>query len=126
AILLFLPIGFLGIPAFGFGRGRASLFLPQSEINTATTSLQSLGAPPTWAPTTWAAHLLLGDEAAGLSLVLLVLIGFAVFAAAQLAFEGLFAAGWERVRFSGPRRRGSLFRFGRRPPNGPPARQLVG
>ena len=126
AILLFLPIGFLGIPAFGGGRGRTSLFIPQSEINTAATSLQSLGPPPTWAPSTWAAHLLLGDEAAGLSLVLLVLTGFVVFAGAQLAFESLFAPGWERVRFSGPRRRSSRLRFGRPMPGGGPSGPIVG
>jgi len=75
AVLLFLPIGILGIPAFGFGRSRLSFFLGQGNLDAAATSLRNFGPPPTWAPTTWAAHLLLGDEAAGLSLALLVVAG---------------------------------------------------
>src|SRR6202011_4747070 len=105
------PIGILGVPAFGLGRGR-SLFIGQASLDTVATSLRSLGPPPTWAPTTWAAHLLLGDEAAGLSLVLLIVTGAAICAAAQLTFNGLFEAGWERVRFSAPRRRSAPLRSG--------------
>src|SRR5579859_6597164 len=107
AILLFLPIGVLGVPAIGFGRNRLSLLLGQDNIQAAATTLRALGSPPTWLPTTWAAHLLLGDEAAVLSLGLLVAAGVGLFAATQLAFEGLFQGGWERVRFGGSNRRPS-------------------
>lgn len=126
AVLLFLPIGVLGIPAFGFGRSRFSFFLGQGNLDAAASSLNSFGPPPTWAPSTWAAHLLLGDEAAGLSLVLLVVVGFVVCMAAQLAFDGLFEAGWERVRFSIPRRRSSPVRFGLRLPGGAPDGPIIG
>jgi hypothetical protein len=104
AILLFLPIGVLGVPALGFGRNRFSLLLGQDNVQAAANTLRAIGPPPAWAPTTWAAHLLLGDEAAWLSLGLLVAAGVGVFAATQLAFEGLFQGGWERVRFAGPSR----------------------
>jgi ABC-2 type transport system permease protein len=107
AILLFVPIGVLGVPALGFGRNRFSLLLGQDNIQAAATTLRALGPPPAWAPTTWAAHLLLGDEAALISLGLLVAAGVGLFAATQLAFEGLFQGGWERVRFAGPTRRQS-------------------
>jgi hypothetical protein len=103
AILLFLPIGALGVPALGFGRGRASLFIGQDNIQTLASGLRTFGPPPTWAPTTWAAHLLLGDEAAGLSLALLVATGVLLVAATQLVFDALFQTGWERVRFSAPK-----------------------
>jgi hypothetical protein len=103
AILLFLPIGALGVPAFGFGRGRASLFVGQDNIQTVASGLRTFGPPPTWAPTTWAAHLLLGDEAAGLSLALLVATGVLLVAMTQLVFDALFQTGWERVRFSAPK-----------------------
>jgi hypothetical protein len=126
AIILFLPIGILGIPAIGFGRNRFSLFLGQGNIDAAASSLRSLGAPPAWAPSTWAAHVLLLDDAAGLSLALLLIAAVAVFAGAQLAFDGLYAAGWERVRFAGPRRRNVPVRFGLRLPGGPPAGPIVG
>jgi Putative ATP-binding cassette len=126
AVLLFLPIGILGVPALGFGRSRFSLLLGQGNIDAAATSLRSFGPPPTWAPTTWAAHLLLGDEAAGLSLVLLVVVGFVVFAGAQLAFAGLFEAGWERVRFAAPKRRSSPLRIRLRLPGGAPGGPIVG
>jgi ABC-2 type transport system permease protein len=126
AIILFLPIGILGVPALGFGRSRFSLFFSQGNIDAAASSLRSFGPPPTWAPTTWAAHLLLGDEAAGLSLALLVVTGIAIFAAAQLAFEGLFAAGWERVRFSAPRRRSAPVRWRLRLPGGVSGGPIVG
>lgn len=107
AILLFLPIGVLGVPAMGFARNRFSLLLGQDNVQAATTTLRALGPPPPWAPTTWAAHLLLGDEAALLSLGLLVASGVGLFAATQLAFAGLFQGGWERVRFGGGQRRPS-------------------
>jgi ABC-2 type transport system permease protein len=126
AILLFLPIGILGVPAVGFGRSRFPLFLGQGNIDSVATSLRSLGPPPTWAPTTWAAHLLLGDETAGLSLALLVVTGVAVFTGAQLAFDALFEAGWERVRFTGPSRQSAPVRIGRRLPGGVPGGPIVG
>jgi hypothetical protein len=103
AILLFLPIGALGVPALGFGRGRVSPFLGQDTLQAVANGLRTIGPPPTWAPTTWAAHLLLGDEAAGLSLVLLVATGVLLVAATQLVFDALFQTGWERVHFSAPK-----------------------
>lgn len=127
AILLFLPIGVLGVPALGFGRNRFSLLLGQDNVQAAASTLRAIGPPPAWAPTTWAAHVLLGDEAAWLSLGLLVAAGIGIFAATQLAFEGLFQGGWERVRFAGPTRRQSV-RLGRRrlPGTGVPAGPIVG
>ena len=109
AVLLFLPVGILGVPALGFGRSRISLVLNQGSVNAVADELRTIGDPPTWAPTTWAAHVLLGDDAALLSAGLLLATSFVVFMAMQLAFGGLFQGGWERVRFMavrGPRRRG--------------------
>jgi hypothetical protein len=126
AILLFLPIGVLGVPALGFGRNSFSLLLGQDNVRTATTVLRALGAPPVWSPATWAAHLLLGDEAALLSLGLLVAAGVGLFAAAQLVFEGLFQGGWERVRFAGPKRRQSAWVSRRLPGTGVPAGPILG
>jgi ABC-2 type transport system permease protein len=126
AILVFLPIGILAVPAFGFGRGRSALFLGQGNIDALAELLRSFGPPPTWLPTTWAAHLLLGDQAAGLSLALLVVSGVAVFAGAQLAFDGLFEAGWERVRFSAPSHRSTPRRIGRQLLGGVPGGPIVG
>ena len=100
AILLFLPVGVLSVPALGFGRNRVSLVLSQSDITAVTDELRALGPPPAWAPTTWAAHVLLGDEAAALSLVLLVVTAGALFVMTQLAFDTLFPGGWERVRYT--------------------------
>jgi len=127
AILLFLPIGVLGVPALGFGRNRLSLLLGQDNVQAAASTLRAIGPPPVWAPTTWATHVLLGDEAAWLSLGLLVGAGVGLFAATQLAFEGLFQGGWERVRFAGPPRRQSA-RVGRRlvPGTGVPAGPIIG
>jgi hypothetical protein len=125
AILLFLPIGVLGVPALGFGRNGFSLLLGQDTVRTATTTLRDLGPPPAWAPTTWAAHLLLGDEAAVLSFGMLAAAGVGLFVTTQLVFEGLFQGGWERVRFAGPTRHQAAWvsrRFhipGNRVPAGP-------
>ena len=105
AVLLFVPIGILGVPAFGFGRGRGSLFLSQGNLDAvahvvaqlrspASVGADDLGGPP-------AARRRGGRTVAGLARGW---PGLVVFAGAQLAFDGLFAAGWERVRFSGPRR----------------------
>ncbi len=126
AILLFLPIGVLGVPALGFGRNRFSLLLGQDNIQAAATTLRAIGPPPAWAPTTWAAHVLLGDEAAWLSLGLLVAASVGLFAATQLAFEGLFQGGWERVRFAGPTRRQSTRVSRRLPRTRAPAGPIVG
>ena len=100
AILLLLPVGVLGVPALGFGRNRVPSLLSPADVNAVTDQLKSIGPPPAWAPTTWAAHLLLGDEAAGLSLALLVVTAATLFVGAQLAFDTIFQASWERVRFS--------------------------
>src|SRR5262249_16133252 len=100
AILLFLPVGVLGVPSLGFGRNRISVVLNQEGVTVATDQLRGLGEPPTWAPTTWAAHILLGDDQAVLSGVLLVALTLVLFACLQLAFGALFQGGWERVRFA--------------------------
>jgi hypothetical protein len=100
AIVLFLPVGVLGVPALGSGRNRISLVLNQNGVAFAGEQLRSIGEPPSWAPTTWAAHILLFDDVAPLSMALLVALTTVLFVALQLAFSGLFQPGWERVRFS--------------------------
>ena len=65
-----------------------------------TDQLRGLGEPPTWAPTTWAAHVLLADDQAWLSAGLLVATSAILSLGMQLAFAGLYQGGWERVRFS--------------------------
>ena len=100
ALLLFLPLGTLGIPSIGLGRNRPALLLDQGSVNAVAGGLRSVGEPPSWAPTTWAAHVLLGDEFAGLALVLLAVTTAVLFGGMQLAFDRLFQGGWERVRFS--------------------------
>jgi ABC-2 type transport system permease protein len=124
AVLFLLPIGTLGVPAFGFGRNRLSLILDQGGINAVAGGLRSVGDPPTWAPTTWAAHVLLGDDSGGLSLALLTITAVVLFAGMQLGFEWLHQGGWERVRFSIAARpmgrRNRLWRLVRSPqPKGP-------
>jgi ABC-2 type transport system permease protein len=129
AILAFLPVGALGVPALGLGRGRFSLFLSQDNVQAAANGLRGIGPPPSWAPTTWAAHVLLGDDAAWLSAGLLVAAAALVYAAAQLAYDGLFQPAWERVRFAAPRRRIPAARPNRWPtlpvPGGPIAGVLL-
>jgi hypothetical protein len=100
AIVLFLPVGVLGVPALGSGRNRISLVLNQNGVAFAGEQLRGIGEPPSWAPTTWAAHILLFDDAAPLSAALLIALTLVLFAGLQLAFGGLFQPGWERVRFS--------------------------
>jgi Putative ATP-binding cassette len=112
AILLFLPVGVLSVPALGVGRNRASLVLTQADVNAVADALRNLGPPPAWAPTTWSAHVLLGDESAPLSLVLLLSAAAAFFLTTQLAFDTLFPGGWERVRYSTPARAASRARWG--------------
>jgi Putative ATP-binding cassette len=126
AIVLFLPIGVLGVPALGFGRSRFQPLLSLGGVDAVSSSLQSFGAPPAWAPTTWAAHVLLGDEAALLSLALLAVTAATLAVATQLAFNGLFQPGWERVRFSAPRRAGRAIRIRLRLPGQTPAGPVVG
>jgi hypothetical protein len=99
AIVLFLPVGVLGVPALGSGRNRISLVLNQSGVAFAGEQLRAMGEPPSWAPTTWAAHILLFDDAAPLSAALLIALAVVLFVGLQLAFGGLFQSGWERVRF---------------------------
>src|SRR5207244_8886756 len=55
AILLLLPVGVLGVPALGFGRNRVPSLLSPADVNAVTDQLKSIGLPPAWAPTTWAA-----------------------------------------------------------------------
>ena len=112
AILLFLPIGVLSVPALGIGRNRISLVLTQTDVNAITDQLRAIGPPPAWAPTTWAAHVLLGDEAAPLSLALLLIMGVVLFLMTGLAFDGLFPGGWERLRYSNPSRSSRRARWG--------------
>ena len=116
AILLFLPVGVLGIPALGFGRGRVSFLFSPGSLNAISGDLRDLGAPPAWAPTTWAAHVVLGDDTALLSLGLLLATAVVLFCAAQLAYSRLFQAGWERVRYAGPSAHHTHRRFGPRLP----------
>src|SRR5439155_9814115 len=59
------------------------------------------------------------------SLGLLVATGVAVFAVAQLAFEGLFPGGWEHVRFGGRTGRPST-RVGQRLLAGAPTGPIAG
>ena len=103
AILLFLPVGVLGVPALGLGRSRISLVLNQGSVNAVTDQLRAIGDAPTWAPTTWAAHVVLQDDQALLSAALLIATAILLFLALQLGFASLFQGGWERVRFSGAR-----------------------
>jgi hypothetical protein len=116
AILLFLPVGVLGVPALGFGRDRISLVVNQSGVEVATQELRSMGEPPTWLPTTWAAHVMLADDQALLSGALLVALLAVVFIGLQVAFGALFQGGWERVRFSPAGRAASRKRIGLRLP----------
>jgi putative ABC exporter len=111
AILLFLPVGILGVPALGFGRNRISLLLNPRGVAAVTDQLRSIGDPPTWAPTTWAAHVLLGDDQAWLSAVLFLATAAILLLGMQLAFAGLYQGGWERVRFSPAVRTSARSRF---------------
>jgi hypothetical protein len=100
AVLLFLPIGVLGVPALGVGRNRISLLLNPRGVSAVTDQLRAIGEPPTWAPTTWAAHVLLADDQAWLSGALLLAAAAVMLTGLQAAFAGLYQGGWERVRFS--------------------------
>jgi hypothetical protein len=100
AVILFLPVGVLGVPALGSGRNRISLVLNQNGVAFAGEQLRTAAAPPAWAPTTWAAHILLFDDAAPLSAGLLIALTVVLFVGLQFAFGGLFQPGWERVRFA--------------------------
>jgi hypothetical protein len=100
AILLFLPVGLLGVPALGSGLNRTSLLLNPRGVSSVTDQLRGLGEPPRWAPTTWGAHILLGDDAAWLSAGLLLATAIVLFVGLLVAFGELYQGGWERVRFS--------------------------
>jgi hypothetical protein len=128
AVVLFLPIGVLGIPALGLGRGRVSLLVSQESIRGISNTLDTIGPPPVWAPTTWAAHVLLGDEAATLSIGLLVATGVALVLAAGLVYDAMAQPAWERVRFSGASlaSSASTTRRWRWPTLGAPAGPIVG
>ena len=103
ALLFFVAIGVFGVPAFGGGqRTRVSLFVSQGDVQAAADSLRALGPPPSWAPTTWATHLLLGDDAAALSLALLIVTALLAVLLSHVLFDWLYQGGWERVRFVGP------------------------
>jgi putative ABC exporter len=104
AIVMFLPVGILGVPALGLGRNRISLLLNPRGISAVGDELRTLGEPPKWAPTTWAAHVLLGDDDAWLSALLLLASAAILFVALQRGFAWLYQGGWERVRFSPVRR----------------------
>ena len=103
-LLFFLPVGILGVPAVGFGgRSRVSLLVSQGNIQSLADSLRDIGPPPTWAPTTWATHLLLGDDSAFVSAGLLVALTAIAVALSHRTFDALYVGGWERVRFTPPR-----------------------
>ncbi|HEV7664570.1 MAG TPA: hypothetical protein VGQ62_13610, partial [Chloroflexota bacterium] len=128
AVVLFLPVGALGVPALGFGRGRTSLLVGQDTIQAAASGLRDLGPPPPWAPTTWAAHVLVGDDTAVLSAGLLAATALLIFVLAELTYGALFQSAWERVRFSGGAARGHASHHYRAArwgaPNGPLANVL--
>ena len=114
AILLLLPVGALGLPSLGFGRSGLSAALSQNSANAIAAELRRLGDPPSWAPTTWGAHVLLADDGAAVSLALLLLTTVVLLGIMQVAFDAFFQDGFERVRFTlaarpaRPRRRASL------------------
>src|SRR5262249_16986426 len=99
ALLLFLPVAVLGLPTLGFRRGGGSLLLNEGSVESAVGALRSVGEPPAWAPTTWAAHALLGDDVAVLSFLLLIATSVVAFGAMELTYSRLFQGGWEHVRF---------------------------
>lgn len=103
SILLFVPIGLLGIPTLGIGRGRFSPALSQGTVQTISSSLRSLGPPPPWLPSTWAASLARVDADALASAVLLCAAAVVLVGTAQFAFDRLFQFGYERARFAAPR-----------------------
>lgn len=102
SILLFIPVGLLGVPLLGRGRA-TSVFGQANNAQAIVASLREIGPPPEWLPTTWAMHLLLGDERALPALLGLCGLGVGVVATSELAFRCLFGAAWERVRFAGSR-----------------------
>src|SRR5262249_54648650 len=84
------------------------------SVNAVTDDLRGIGDPPTWAPTTWAAHILLGDDQAWLSAALLLATATVGLVGMQLAFAELYQGGWERVGFSPAARASARSRLGLR------------
>jgi ABC-2 type transport system permease protein len=103
SILLFVPFGVLGVPALAVARSRSFPGIGQDNLQTVAATVRSLGPPPEWAPTTWAVHVLLADERALGSGLLLAAAALALLALSMGAFERAFQPAWERVRFAGPR-----------------------
>jgi hypothetical protein len=104
-LLFLVPAGALGVPALGATRSRALPTLAPDDIQTVAATVRDLGPPPAWLPTTWAAHVMLADESAVPSTLLLIGVGLSLVVLSGLGFERGFAASWEHVRFSGPRAR---------------------
>jgi hypothetical protein len=100
---LFVPFGILGVPALAVARSRSFPGIGQDSLQNVAATLRALGPPPEWAPTTWGLHVLLGDDRAIGSGVLLFGGALAVLMGALVTFERSFQPGWERVRFVEPR-----------------------
>ncbi len=112
SIVLFLPVGALGIPAFSVARSRGFTGVSGDSLQTVASTVRAMGPPPEWAPTTWALHVLQADDRMLLSIGLLVSTSAVVVLASLVAFERSFAVGWERVRFAGPRAAGARSAWG--------------
>jgi len=110
-LLFLVPAGALGVPALGATRSRALPALAPDDIQSVAASLRDLGPPPAWLPTTWATHVMLADESAVPSALLLVGLALVLMVLSGLGFERGFAASWEHVRFSGPRARSRTRRW---------------
>jgi Putative ATP-binding cassette len=122
SILLFVPIGLLGVPTLGIGRGRFSPVLGQGSVQALATSLRELGSPPDWLPSTWAANLALNEPTALTSAALILALGVIIIGITQATFERFFQFGWERARFAAPRsaaRATARSKTGVRPPADP-------
>jgi ABC-2 type transport system permease protein len=103
SILLFLPVGVLGVPALAVGRSRSFPGIGTDNLQTAAATLRELGPPPEWSPATWGMHLLLADDSAVLSGGLLLGTAAVLLVGSLYAFDRAFQPSWERVRFAAPR-----------------------
>ncbi|MBV9169376.1 MAG: hypothetical protein JOZ81_04755 [Chloroflexi bacterium] len=122
SILLFVPIGLLGVPTLGFGRGRFSPVLGQGSVEAVATSLHDVASTPAWLPTRWATNIALVQPEALTSTVLLVALAVVVVGISHVTFDGLFQFGWERARFAAPRsaiRAMPRLKTAQRPPRNP-------